>query len=151
VAAVHGSSEARVINQQDAWNSAIAIPPLVAARGADTEEDGRSGIRAQWPGSGSDGAGVRGTVVELGSRGQLDGALPGGGGMMRQAADRSVVEQTSRRAFVLSGIWRREVTVLLIQQKEGEKLSTIDEWAPQEFPFSDLTNLDSGFWLRKNS
>jgi hypothetical protein len=71
--------------------------------------------------------------------------------MMRQAADRSVVEQTSRRAFVLSGIWRREVTVLLIQQKEGEKLSTIDEWAPQEFPFSDLTNLDSGFWLRKNS
>jgi hypothetical protein len=51
---------------------------------------------------------------------------------------------------VLSGIWRQEVTVLLSQREEGEKLCTNDEWGPQEIPFSDLTNMDSGFWLRKN-
>jgi hypothetical protein len=59
--------------------------------------------------------------------------------------------RTSRRASVLSGIWRQEVTILLSQWEEGEKLCTNDEWAPQEFPFSDFTNMDSGFWLRKNS
>jgi hypothetical protein len=59
--------------------------------------------------------------------------------------------RTSRRASVLSGIWRQEVTILFSQWEEGEKLCTNDEWAPQEFPFSDFTNMDSGFWLRKNS
>jgi hypothetical protein len=51
---------------------------------------------------------------------------------------------------VLSGIWRQEVIILLSQWEEGEKLCTNDEWAPQEFPFFDLTNMDSGFWLREN-
>jgi hypothetical protein len=76
-------------------------------------------------------------------------------GEMRTEAWRSGVEwlgttRTSRRASVLSGIWRQEVTVLLSQREEGEKLYTNDEWGPQEIPFSDLTNMDSGFWLRKN-
>jgi hypothetical protein len=76
-------------------------------------------------------------------------------GEPRTEAWRSGVEwlgtaRTSRRASVLSGIWRQEDTVLLSQREKREKLYTNDEWAPQEFPFSDLTNMDSGFWPRKN-
>jgi hypothetical protein len=33
-------------------------------------------------------------MAELGSGGQLDGALPGGGGTVRRAADRSVEERS---------------------------------------------------------
>jgi hypothetical protein len=37
------------------------------------------------------------------------------------------------------------ITVPLSHQEEGENVGTNDEWAPQNFSISDLTNMDSGF------
>jgi hypothetical protein len=49
-------------------------------------------------------------------------------------------------------VWHGDrITVPLSHQEEGEKVCTNDEWAPQKISFSDLTNMDFGFWLRKNS
>jgi hypothetical protein len=123
---------------------------------ASTKEDGRGGVRAQRPDSRSDGAGVRGgarlgrPARECSARRRRNGEVSRGQKRVRSGVEWLGTARTSRRASVLSGIWRQEDTVLLSQREKREKLYTNDEWAPQEFPFSDLTNMDSGFWPRKN-
>jgi hypothetical protein len=99
------------------------------------------GLGLAWPKRG-EGTG-RGVVHQT----PVDGEASYG---QKRVEERSGLAPTSCRASVLRGIWRQEITVLLSQREEGEKVCTNDEWAPQEFSFSDLTNTDSDFWLRKN-